>query len=294
MIYVNNEWLSAQAGLVQLVNETKGSHKKFKIKCDSQKSTKCRKEYEIAYKDYLRHLSKNNNEKIFCLFCSRAEKHSGRLNPNAKYHNINDNFFNKIDTLDKAYLLGWIGSDGHISNAGFTIKIHTKDIVILTYIKNIICTDVPIFNKVFTYTDMSGFTINSKQISKDLCLLFNISPGKKSNTINFPNIDQKYYYEFIRGYFDGDGTINSIRNKRGYPQSMITSDSPLMLLKIKEILGFGFIYKSTFEMSVKDTFTFCERIYTPNRPKLERKYQRYLEWIEYYEQKKQNKNGIKK
>ena len=296
MIYVNNAWLSAAEGLVQLTNETRGSHKLYLVRCDSQKHEKCRKEYKMPYKDYLRYLSKNNNEKTYCLQCSRREKHSGRLNPNTKYTNIDDSFFSIIDSNDKAYLLGWIASDGTISKngCGFNIVIHSKDMETLKSLRDIICKETKIYPKKGKNTSLYGFTINSQSISKDLCTLLNIKPGKKSSTINFPNIDEKYYYEFIRGYFDGDGTINSVNNKRKLPQSMITSNSKLFLSKLKEIMGLGFITGSNLEMSKNDTFTFCERIYESNGLRLERKHSRYLEWMQYYNQKKiEKQNGNK-
>jgi len=54
---------------------------------------------------------------------------------------INVNYFNKIDSYNKAYLLGFIAADGAIvQNKGFntktlTITIHAKDIAILELLK---------------------------------------------------------------------------------------------------------------------------------------------------------------
>lgn len=286
MIYVKGEWLSATEGLVQLALETRGSHKIYRVRCDSKIHSKCRMEYDMPYKDYLRYLKNNNYNKTYCLYCSRSEKNLGRLNPNTKYHDIDDSFFSTIDSKEKAYLLGWIGSDGHISNNGFVIEINSKDIEILNIIKKIISADTPITSRKTSTTNLSGFAINSKQISSDLCALFNIKFGKKSNTIQFPKIEEKYFNHFIRGYFDGDGSVNSVNNKRKSIQSSIISNSNQMLIKIKEIVGTGFITGTHFEMSKKSSLSFYDFIYKDAyNLKLERKYNRFVEWIEYYNNK---------
>lgn len=52
--------------------------------------------------------------------------------------------FKKIDSPEKAYLLGWIASDGSIRYFGFIIKFHKKDLKILEKLRDIICKDLPI------------------------------------------------------------------------------------------------------------------------------------------------------
>mgnify|MGYP003859489609 CR=1 FL=1 len=70
-------------------------------------------------------------------------------------------------------------------------------------LKNIINSDTLIKNK---DTNLKSFTINSKTIVQDLCILLNIIPGKKSHSICWPKLENdELYWAFLRGYFDGDG-----------------------------------------------------------------------------------------
>ena len=59
-------------------------------------------------------------------------------------YNTDRTFFNKIDTHDKAYLLGWIASDGHISKYEFSIKLSYKDKFMVEKLRDIINKNIPI------------------------------------------------------------------------------------------------------------------------------------------------------
>ena len=48
--------------------------------------------------------------------------------------------------------------------------------------------------------------VGSKEMFKDL-LEFGFTP-RKSKTIKLPNIHNKYFSDFVRGYFDGDGCVD--------------------------------------------------------------------------------------
>ncbi len=56
-------------------------------------------------------------------------------------------FFTKIDTEFKAYLLGWIASDGYISNNGFKILRKDTDEDIVKILKDGICPELPLMRK---------------------------------------------------------------------------------------------------------------------------------------------------
>ncbi len=247
------------------------------VKCDFNLSNKCRKEYFVEYRRYLKILSQNDN-KIICLFCSRTLKFSGRNNPNTKYHQIDDNYFDNINSPDKAYILGWIASDGHIGKRGFKIAIHQKDIAILEYIKNKISTELPINIFKTKTSNLASLEVNSQKMSKDLCKLLKVSPGKKSNSINFPNLDGNLIHFFARGYFEGDGSINDI-NKTKYPyiKGNIRSNSKKILESFKQIYG-GSISNNILCLSNKKMLEFLDKIYTEPFMVLKRKYDRYFEW----------------
>lgn len=262
-----------------LLSETnKYSHKIYTVSCDYHISDKCRKIYSMEFRQYVK-LTTNNNGKLPCIFCSRTLKFSNRNNPNTKYKSLNDHFFNKIDTVEKAYLLGWIASDGHIGKRGFKIAIHQKDIKILEFLRDNICKEIPIRKFKTKTSKLCSFEINSQQISKDLCQWLNIKPGKKSDIVSFPKLNN-FCLDFIRGYFDGDGSINDPDNsKYNFPKGNIRSNSPKLLEGIKKYCNItSNITCNMLCLSNNKMINFLDQLYLNNGPKLERKYKRYLKW----------------
>ena len=127
----------------------------------------------------------------------------------------NENYFEKIDTNNKAYLLGFLCADGHVSerygSEGFRIELQGRDREILEfYLKEIGSNKVikNIFKKNKHYVRL---TILSKKIRQDLNKL-GIRHNKTYN-LKMPLINQQYLSHFIRGYFDGDGCLY-INNKQ--------------------------------------------------------------------------------
>lgn len=132
---------------------------------------------------------------------------------NHKYY-ANYRIFESIDSCEKAYWLGFIAADGcnyeREQNASITINIHQKDLEHLEKFKNFVNSNKPIEKYIQTHgfsnnTPMCRFTLNSKDMSKDLSDK-GIVP-RKSLILEPPKIDSKYYLPFILGYFDGDGSI---------------------------------------------------------------------------------------
>lgn len=279
MIYVNNEFLSVTEALAQLADKNKHSHEIFKVSCDVKISSKCRNVYFMEFRRIFKVLNQNDN-KIVCLFCSRTLKFSNRNNPNTKY-NINDNYFNTIDCPEKAYLLGWIASDGHIGKRGFRISIHQRDINTLTLLRNLICKDVPIKKFTTESSEMCSFEINSQQISRDLCNLLSIKPGKKDNTVGFPCIDVIYITYFIRGYFEGDGSVNDPDcSKFNYIKGNIRSNSDIMLNGILNYCNLNCkITCNMISLSNKVMYKFMSFIYSDRLDlTLDRKLKRFNKW----------------
>lgn len=139
------------------------------------------------------------------------------LHYNSKY-TISQNFFEKIDTQEKAYILGFISADGCVHKTSLIINISNNDIEILEKIKENIGSTHPIKisaerksilnGKIIKSGKMAALRIVNKKISIDL---FNLGiVPKKSLTLKFPTNDQvpnNLIRHFIRGYFDGDGSV---------------------------------------------------------------------------------------
>jgi hypothetical protein len=116
----------------------------------------------------------------------------------------NENFFNKIDTEEKAYWLGFLYADGCVHDKPngqklITLVVKDKE-VIEKFIKAI---DGNFAVK--KYTDVYGIYLTSKIMFNDLCKLGCVP--RKSLILKFPLINPTLISHFIRGYFDGDGTV---------------------------------------------------------------------------------------
>jgi intein-encoded DNA endonuclease-like protein len=132
---------------------------------------------------------------------------------NRLYHH-NENYFEVIDTEQKAYWLGFIYADGFIDcQNNFGITLNSKDELHIEKFKSDISATNPInhYNGSGYNTDgsFSRILMKSKQTVSDL-----IDHGvfrQKTLTLKFPTVQQvpeQLIRHFIRGYFDGDGCIS--------------------------------------------------------------------------------------
>ena len=121
-----------------------------------------------------------------------------------------DSYFEKIDSFEKAYFLGYLYADATITDSGsVTLEIQIDDKFIVERLSKIIYG----FEKFYlrkkrkpNWKDMVSFKVYSKKMVSDLTSL-GCTP-RKSFTIRFPDeslLPKEYIMHFIRGYFDGDG-----------------------------------------------------------------------------------------
>jgi len=121
---------------------------------------------------------------------------------------VDHGFFNAIDTEEKAYWLGFIAADGCIKRNTSTLEVTLKraDEEHLYELKRVLKTDAPIRHGAVHGYPTARFVITSPQIATDLAR-YNVVPGK-SLTYDFPEkLPRQYFWAFLRGYFDGDGSI---------------------------------------------------------------------------------------
>lgn len=126
------------------------------------------------------------------------------------------------------YWAGFLAADGCISvrkkfnNKNLILRLGQKDLDHLKLFKESIGSDHPIRkqtiknslkNPKWNDRDVYIITVGSKKIVEDL-ERFNIVP-KKTLTYKFPNwvANHELVSHFMRGYFDGDGTISKLANK---------------------------------------------------------------------------------
>lgn len=128
-------------------------------------------------------------------------------------YDINEHYFDEIDTPNKAYLLGLLYADGcrcKTSNA-IMINLQERDKSILEKFREELNT-----NKPLRFIDYSHdpnrqnqylLCITNKQIAESL-YKYGIVPNKEFQ-IEFPDfLDKSLIPHFIRGYIDGDGWIS--------------------------------------------------------------------------------------
>lgn len=133
-----------------------------------------------------------------------------------------------IDSEIKAYILGLWLSDGWVTDDEICIKIHKDDIQLVEKIRDFFCPEIPI-------KEIKN-TISFKLSSKELVSQFNSYGCVKNKTysdMHIPNIPKNLIRHFIRGYFDGDGTIFMDRK---YYKSNICSICKNFLKELQDIL----------------------------------------------------------
>jgi hypothetical protein len=142
----------------------------------------------------------------------------GIIKNKAKKYNLNEDYFEKIDTEDKAYFLGFIVADGNISNRNPQVTIIQKETDILYKFKEYIKFEGNIFTK-NDGSNCSSLTVTSEKMKTDLFNL-GIYPAK-TMIIRYPEIPKNLEHHFMRGVFDGDGCISIHKKREG---SRDTSD----------------------------------------------------------------------
>lgn len=144
------------------------------------------------------------------------------------------NFFEVIDTHEKAYFLGYLMSDGYICSTTYNkqigIGLQTQDEYILDYYRNIISPKL----RVRRYKNSSKLVFTSTKMYNDLIKL-NFTENKSTKDYHFPSIPEEFYCSFICGYFDGDGCITI--KSTGYSVCSICGNSKVFLADLKNILS---------------------------------------------------------
>lgn len=150
---------------------------------------------------------------------------------NSKY-SLKLDFF-KIWTFEMAYILGYIFADGYIRIRKYSMElsIKSKDHGILNKMNLAMVSNYPILKYKTDTGIIYRLSIYRKEIIKDL-LNLGLTP-RKSLTMKFPKIPNKFIFHFIRGYFDGDGSVRIIGNSL---EIKFTSGSFTFLVGLKEEL----------------------------------------------------------
>ena len=196
--------------------------------------------------------------------------------------------FEKIDTEEKAYWLGFLYADGSVGSKEDKIELGLaeKDLKHIEKFK----TFMNINNKISYREKTKSYRMSfrSAQCKQDL-----INKGcvpKKSLILNFPNENQVPKYlirHFIRGYFDGDGWFTN--TEKCFQVGIIGTENFIngFLDSIENIDKKNKIFDVHREDGAKryvfgvynDVLNFLNWIYKDSNIYLDRKYASYLDFI---------------
>ena len=216
---------------------------------------------------------------------------------NFRLYEIDEDYFNLIDSKDKAYFLGLLYADGYVNKEGFFLSLCE--------------TDLPILETFKKYLKYSGNiktknTKNSKHCTQKQLNIYSSKMAEKltqlgcfqnkSLTITFPTfLTEEMIPHFIRGYFDGDGSIymitsisacfsiignedlvsailKKIVNATNLPEKVISKDK-----RCKKTASFKYSNRNHLLKIYKYLYAECEDLY------MERKFTKFTNFL--YEKK---------
>lgn len=192
--------------------------------------------------------------------------------------------FEKIDNEEKAYWLGFLYADGCVyykkrtKSYRLEVGLAEKDYSHLLKLKKFLKSEYKIRYR--SETKSYSLEICSKKICDDLIKLGCVP--RKSLILTFPTfLDRELIKHFIRGYFDGDGCISTIKTSPGisilgtnefltYITNIYQKDKPLFKDKRHKNNTFSIRFK------VNNGLFFLYDIYNNANVYLDRKYKKYI------------------
>lgn len=135
-------------------------------------------------------------------------------------YEVDDTFFEKINTEEKAYILGFLYADGNLHKNGYHVKLklQERDKYILEKMNKTLKSNKPLyFHKKTKETHQHAYSIvlSNKKMYNDLMNL-GLYPNKTYD-LKFKNVfSDKLFKHFLRGYFDGDGWVCVYENPNKY------------------------------------------------------------------------------
>jgi hypothetical protein len=234
---------------------------------------------------------------------------------NKKFY-CNSDYFETIDTQEKAYWLGFIFADGYVSKpegkkfARFGISLQDGDGGHLEKLRAALESDVPIHH----YEVSQGYKVGSKYcrivISDDKLANDLIKHGcveHKSNILKPPtNLPYELRRHFIRGYMDGNGSISITNTKYGQSYAIKWAGTDDILLWIMEhLISDGVITRryplhkrkkeqivSSFDFGGNNlSKKFLDYIYKDATVFLDRKHERYIALTNIIKERESRKNN---
>ena len=156
-------------------------------------------------------------------------------------YDVNHNFFSSWSS-SMAYVLGLWFADGHMYSRKrkgkytkiISIKLHSRDSDLLNEILSLMGSN----HILYQYNDnCSFFSLTSSSLYDDIIKIG--GEPNKSLVAKFPNINDKFLPDFIRGYFDGDGSIFKRNNRITYNSNFSSASSDFIYPLMASLSRFG-------------------------------------------------------
>ena len=197
--------------------------------------------WSIEELDYIRNHYVKDGSIIVGKALNRSHRHVGSMASHLgikrgwgkvriRKYAINDRFFNTWGRKS-AYIVGLILADGNLSPSGREFSISSKDIELLEKAKRALESEQPI--RKINGKNLYMLSIGNKRMVNDLEKI-GITQNK-SKTLTMPDVPDEYFFDFLRGYIDGDGMID-YRHKKGITVKLCTG-SPYILDDISSIIS---------------------------------------------------------
>jgi hypothetical protein len=225
-------------------------------------------------------------------------------------YDVNHFYFEDINTQEKAYWLGFLYADGCVrktkTGGQIVLKLSIKDEDHLNLFKKTIESEHKITyrqNKTISKkgtpstSENCSIHINSIKLVNDL--INNGCTPRKTFTIDRPNIDEKFYKDFIRGYYDGDGNFfYSEKTKMSVITIVCASEKfrKFLIDVISKIPNIGRIHEDVEKYTIKianiiGIINFLDYVYEESKIHLNRKKEYYEKYREYRTSIESNYNG---
>ena len=230
-----------------------------------------------------------------------------RLGIKAYHHTVKTNYFDTIDTADKAYWLGFITADGYVTynpkHRSYTlgIELNADDKFHIEKFTNAIDSDAQITTRLRhnfvdkgynTVYKMASVRIYSKYMVESL-FKYGIIPNK-TYILSSIKIPDEYIWDYIRGYFDGDGTFSYTRKSCNdgehiYARIGFVCHEENFLKNLQQIFDKHNIKshinrdRKWWTLQIRHSESvklFCDLIYSEANTKLDRKYEKYCKFYD--------------
>lgn len=164
-------------------------------------------------------------------------------------YKYNEHFFDAW-SRDMAYMIGFITADGCVNSkyTNFRLCISDKDIEIIQYFCKYLCPNLHIYYN----NNMAYITVSCPRIVNHLYNLDIVHAKTGFETL--PKIPDEFFFDYLRGYFDGDGSIYVNITKKRF-QFFICSSSFSILNDICKKLRIGYmVNRSKYDNRYKKPF----------------------------------------